>query len=386
MKNRSQLQLAPGSATGLFLREAIHHQAAVSATHRLYHCWGYTVVRTPMVDFFDAHSHLFNEAEEGRIYRLINRDGEILMLRSDITFFLFKHYQSLLRDARHPLRLAYSDSILRHENSIDISRNEHYQTGIELIYPTDQHNSAKANRERELEVLFLLCENLQILGLAEAALHIGSRKIFDIAFSSFLNDGDEREIRECILQRDWPAVRKICSQPQAPSPAQEHELVELFSLIMDVDDSSRADDIVRLTTPLSEGMAAVAEIQAELASLADLAVVIKQHFPNIRVRLDLSEVGARHYYSDLVFQVYLPGIPYAVASGGRYDRLMGEMGLESSALGYSVMLSAVLAEGEGKDDIPSPSRTLSEDFPELSVEERYQRAKKIRNKGGAVCL
>ena len=370
MNRNSFLRLPPGSA-GLFLKEAIWHQAVIDTTQQLYKRWGYTMVHTPMVDFFDAHSHLFTDAEEERLYRFIGRDGEILMLRSDITVFLLKHYQSLLKNAELPLRLAYSDSILRHEDSIDISRNEHYQTGVELIGNREQ------GREQELEILLLLCENLQALELRKPAIHIGTRKIFDIAFSFLTNNEDRDETRNFILLRDWDSVRK---QLLKCNKKHGEQLIDLFSSIWEMEPTSeRAQSLI-------DGLMGAGEIRAELDSLHTSALLIRRHFPNISVRIDLSEIGARHYYSGMAFQVYLPGIPYAVVSGGRYDRLLEEMGLGGSAVGYSMMLSALLSSlfpGEMEQETIS---SLSRENPGTSLEERYMEARKIRRKGKAICL
>ena len=362
--NKSLLQLPSGSA-GLFLKDAARHQAAIDTTYQLYKAWGYTMVHTPMVDFFDAHSHFFTEAEEDRLYRLVGRDGDILMLRSDITIFLLKHYQSLLKDAELPLRLAYSDSIIRHEDSIDISRNEHYQTGVEYIAGVEQGD------EQELEILLLLCENLQALRLREPVVHIGSRKIFNCALSFLRDDESRNKARNAVLLRDWGSLDTYLSDVNGE---QRETITHLFSSIWE------AGEIPQTVSSSVTGLEASAEIQAEIDALCNKVTVIGRHFPDIPIRIDLSEIGARHYYSGLAFQVYLPDLPHAVASGGRYDQLLTEMGLSGSATGYSVILSSVPFEGEESAVIPS----LSQD--ETSLEERYKQAKKIRSKGGSVCL
>ena len=68
--------------------------------------------------------------EEGAKVVLVDRDGEILMLRWDITLFLIKQVRSLLPESKGPLRLCYADSILRHQEAEDISRNEFSRPGL----------------------------------------------------------------------------------------------------------------------------------------------------------------------------------------------------------------------------------------------------------------
>lgn len=359
MSKKVHLQQPPGFA-GIFLREASWHQEIVDITQELYKSWGYTIVRPPMVDFFDAHSHLFTEVEAERIYRLIGRDGEVLMLRSDITVFLLRHYQNFLKEARLPLRLAYSDSILRHEQNIDISRNEHYQTGVELIGEPDKKN------EHDLEVLFLLSENLQALKLQSPAIHIGSRNLLDLALPE--GTRDRLAAREAVFLRDWQGLRAELS---GLSTEQKEETVRFFSSIWEIDDSE----------PVDFGKSLPEAVHSEIEAIRKMLLMLTRYFPDFSFRIDPSETGSRNYYCGLTFQVYLENLPYAIASGGRYDQLFREMGLNGAAVGYSIMLSALP---------PDETRPLPVARPlegsEGSFETRYERARAIRRKGGRVCL
>ncbi|MBR5741934.1 MAG: ATP phosphoribosyltransferase, partial [Firmicutes bacterium] len=53
-------------------------------------------------------------------------------------------------------------------------------------------------------------------------------------------------------------------------------------------------------------------------------------------RLNYALSGDTNYYSGIVFKGYLAGIPEAVLSGGRYDRLMRKLGRKSKAAGFAV--------------------------------------------------
>jgi ATP phosphoribosyltransferase regulatory subunit len=362
MNSNAFLQLPPGS-TGLFLEEAARHQEAIDATGALYRNWGYTMVHTPMVDFFDAHSHMFTDEEEERIYRLIGRDGEVLMLRSDITVFLLKHYQSLLKGAEYPVRLAYSDSILRHEASIDISRNDHYQTGAELI----SGNTADGDGE----ILLLLGENLEVLEIESPAIHLGSRKLLETVMAAAGISAQDRqkmaEIRTAIHNRDWQKLEEL-----SPDYAALHGF---FRYIGD----SAAAAVATLPEALSGS-----EVRDEAAYLDSLAGLLRRQFPGMKVRIDMSEIGQRTYYSGLVFSVYVKDLPYAIASGGRYDSLIRSMGLDSGAVGYSLMLGA-LGKLPARRRAPEIIR-LSETENTRSLEDRYRNARDMRKRGDIVCL
>ncbi len=368
MNNKAFLQLPPGS-TGLFLEEAAHHQAAIDSTNRLFSSWGYTMVHTPMLDYFDAHSHILNEIEQDRIYRLIGRDGEVLMIRSDITVFLLKHFHSLLKGATLPLRLAYSDSIVRHEESVNISLNDHYQTGAELIGNNPE--------EEDMEILLLLCENLQALGIDRPAVHLGSRSLFNAVFSAAPEkEYLKEEIQTAVVHRDWQGVGSRMHELNLC--IEKDSVVRLFSTLCNSDDPELAD----LSTAMPISLESI--VSDEIRYLRETASALSGAFPEIRFRIDLSEIGQRRYYSGTVFCVYADGLPFPVASGGRYDTLLERMALPGGAVGYSLMLGALhklVADGT-----PPPLFSVKSEMPSASLLERYQRAKQLRGEGKSVCL
>jgi ATP phosphoribosyltransferase regulatory subunit len=56
------------------------------------------------------------------------------------------------------------------------------------------------------------------------------------------------------------------------------------------------------------------------------------------MNLDFSIVNDISYYSGIIFQGYIEGIPEKVLSGGRYDKLLRKFGNRSGAVGFAVYL------------------------------------------------
>lgn len=376
MNSNARLQLPPGSA-GLFLEEAAGHQAAIERTNSLFAGWGYTMVHTPMIDFYDAHRHLIGPEDEKRLYRLIGRDGEVLMLRFDITMFLLKHLNSLLKQARFPVRLSYSDSILRHEDSIDISRREHYQAGAELI--------GADTRDGDLEILLLMCEHLESLGQTDAAIHLGSRTLFDRCFPN-LGSQAGSELSRALLSRDWDEFDRILAGGQGAPDAllSPEETRRLFSSIARVSpDAADRSEAQRLQT-LAGGHETLI---AELNYLEQLAQAVAEHFPGFSIRIDPSEIGGWAYYSGLFFSAYVPNMPSPLASGGRYDRLLQHLGMDAKAVGYQLMLSALPSTPGTNEPIISLSGVRQEgQAPNEDILLRYKKARELRSQGKRVSL
>lgn len=71
-----------------------------------------------------------------------------------------------------------------------------------------------------------------------------------------------------------------------------------------------------------------AAFQAALQELEQLYHRIMQADPAVQVLVDFGLVNQAEYYTGVVFRGYLPGVGQPVLSGGRYDRLLNDFGLQ----------------------------------------------------------
>lgn len=93
---------------------------------------------------------------------------------------------------------------------------------------------------------------------------------------------------------------------------------------------------LREQTPnLPEGFAEAVE------TLLATGRVLESVFDSERIRIDPSETGSQSYHTGVAFRAYAPGAEASVASGGRYDSLYGHFGLETQAVGFSIMLRRI---------------------------------------------
>ena len=108
-----------------------------------------------------------------------------------------------------------------------------------------------------------------------------------------------------------------------------------------------ADDLVQLMeiyAPLKEGIAqagALARNNASWEALRQLSVtasILESFGLNGQVRLDFSLVNSMDYYNGVIFQGFLPKIPFPVLSGGRYDNLPRKMGKQVGAIGFALYM------------------------------------------------
>lgn len=81
-----------------------------------------------------------------------------------------------------------------------------------------------------------------------------------------------------------------------------------------------------------------------------------------RIALDLSEIHNLGYYTGITFEALAPGVGFRIASGGRYDNLVGTFGATMPAVGVALGLERVLlARRMGASTTATP-RPLSPDL------------------------
>ncbi|HUZ18854.1 MAG TPA: ATP phosphoribosyltransferase regulatory subunit [Spirochaetia bacterium] len=320
-KRRTFLQIPQGTES-FYLEEAFRHRRIIAHLDSLFESWGYLPVYTPVFDFFDTYRTLMGDEAVETAYRLIDREGDLLLLRSDITLFLAKQMGLALKKSDLPVRVYYSDVILRHQNREDISRNEFFQSGVELI--------GKPGEEADLEVLALLARTIELLGL-RAQIHLGSQALFGSCFSD-LPEGTRRKLASAIAVRDAGSCRSFVEMWE---PARAEYTVRLMMYI-------GGRDGLRTLAQESRRVGGFPErARTELTYLLRLAEVLTEIGMGDGFRLDLSEIGAQTYYTGIAFRAFVEGQDSAVASGGRYDELLANFGFAAPSVGFSLLLRKV---------------------------------------------
>jgi len=356
----------PQGTEAFYLEEAYRHRRLTAAIEERFLLWGYLPVQTPSFDFYDVYTPLLREEDARSIYRLIDREGDLLMLRSDITLFLAKQMGLLLRPEDLPTRVFYADSILRHQDPDDISKNEFFQIGAELI--------GKPGMEADAEVVLLLLDALDRIGIEAFFVHLGCRALFDATFAG-LDDTARRRAGQALRLRDWQAVRAELEATQT-AESRTSALLELYGFIGDRAELDRLLEGIgdRLTTAETR---AVEETMGLYDVLSELDAAA-------RLRLDFSEIGNQPYHTGVAFQVYMDGLDSAIAAGGRYDGLLSVFGLDAPSVGFSIMLRKV------QDQLPLDNELFevpgAESAPGKNFAERVRAARSMRENGRTTLL
>lgn len=334
----------PAGTSGLAFEDSVRRQEVMARLSSLFGRWGYIPVSLPIVDFYEVYRPL---VEPRSVYRLTDREGDLLLLRNDATLFLARLLALHLSGIDEPLRLWYAEEVVTPVPSNHPVSDTGFQAGAEFL--------GLPEGEADWEIVALAAEALTSLGLTEYRIHLGSRALFHALIRQEGQELDRDLIRD-VYRLSGPRWETL-----------SRELQRLLTFIGSPEEALERHPYLESL----EGMGFLVET-FRILSRAGLGE---------RLVIDLGEIGTWSYYSGLVFKAYVPGAHEAVVSGGRYDGLLRRFGIDAPSVGFS--LQQGLAEALRRDTVvlERPSRARGEGWLE-----RFADACRRRTAGERVVL
>lgn len=351
MEQKTGLLKNPKGTEGLLHQEALEHFKLVSKMEKLFISNGYIPAKVPVFDYFDVYNEFYNEPSS--LFRLFDKEGELLVLRPDITLFLAKQLGRTLAASDLPCKVFYADSILRHEGQTEISKDEYFQVGAELV--------GVKGLKGDIEILSMMSQTMDKISIPYYC-HIGSRAFFDCV-SEKLSTSQKKNLFKWISARELEKVEELLASNGGFSKKAAKAIVELFRFI------GSANEFKKLL--LEREKLLPKEALSELKLLIDLVShATKFKSSKGAFRLDLSEIGKMPYYTGMVFSLYVDGCDSAVGSGGRYDKMLNHFGFDAPSVGFSILLRKIQqskARGNG-----GSQKSLSIALPKGRLQKKIQ--------------
>ena len=339
--------------------------------HRLrkvFRSFGYRDVETPLVEYLEVFSEERGSISTQDMYKFVDRDGELLALRPDMTPALARMASFYYRDEDLPLRVTSSGPTFRYSSQYSAKQRQLKQTGIELY--------SNADPGKDAEVLAASIRALKASGVQEFRTAVGHAALVQ----SFLKTLDltEEEITEWSRQieskntfaLEQEALEKDLSEVQT-------QMLLLLTESGDAELLTRGAELARtLDLPaMSEAFDWLLEIDRQLRLYQVETHVL--YDPGMKPEL--------HYYTGVIFKGYALGAAEPVLDGGRYDALLIQMGAQWGAVGSAIYQDRLLEALKEQDLLPEPfiCTLLTGPEPDLLIQE----AEKMRASGeAAVCV
>lgn len=285
--------------------------------------YGYKDVEGPSFEFFDIFNKERGSIASKEMYKFFDKEGNTLVLRPDMTPQIARIAAKYYENEEAPIKLCYQGKKFINGSSFQGRLKETTQLGAELI--------GDSSIDSDAEVIVMLVESLLASGLKEFQVEIGQINYFrGLVKKAGLDETVENEILEMIQNKNYFGLEELISRYNIDKTVGEVflRLPQMFGSI----------DILNEAKDLTDSKMA----RDAIDSLLKLHSILKLYGVDKYVTYDLGMVNKLRYYTGVMFQAFTYGTGEYIASGGRYDKLIGQFGKSKPSIGFSITIDYLM--------------------------------------------
>ena len=332
-----------------------------------FHAYGYQDIQPPTFEYMDVFREEVGSTSVQELYKFIDREGNILALRPDMTPSIARVAATHFAEEEVPIRLCYLGNTFVNHVSYQGRLKENTQLGAELV--------GDASVTADAEMIAMVGSGLHKIGLKEFQISIGHVDfIQSLLQATGLEDDVLPEIRQLLVNRNFYGIAEVLRKHHVTNQLREAfgKLSELTGGVEVLEQAS--------------AIALSSQAKAAITRLRMIYEILTQYDIHRYITFDLSMSGNYGYYSGIIFRAYTYGTGDAIVRGGRYDRLLEKFGNKLPSIGFAIYINELLSALRRQEiDVTIPTVTLlvyvAKDLPKAIA-----LAKEMRRAGEAVQL
>jgi histidyl-tRNA synthetase len=322
----------------------------------VYRRFGYQRIETPALENIERLSSGEGADNEKLIFEVLRRGlpGEVaagtplrelvdLGLRYDLTVPLTRFYGNNHASLPMPFRSLQVGPVWRAERPQRGRYRQFYQCDIDMI--------GEPSVLAEAELIEATSEALAAIGLTGTTVRVSDRRFLAALASDCGVPGSSGDVFFITLDKldriGWDGVRAEFLELGFPAE-QVAAVQEKIQGLTDVPGDKLADALAAAVPGLPDEV--TGDLSATAAALDRLAAERPLDW-----KFDPTLVRGMGYYTGQVFEINRPDVPWSLAGGGRYDRLIGRsLGHDVPACGFSIGFERIvdlLAREQARDAV-----------------------------------
>jgi ATP phosphoribosyltransferase regulatory subunit len=285
--------------------------------------WGYMEISSPALEYYDLFTRPEILADGDKMFKLIDADGRILVLRPDCTIPMARIVATKMKEFVYPLKLCYVADVFRIDQEQAGKKREFRQAGVELFGVTSVKGDA--------EVLVTAIESLHGLGLKHVTVELGSIKFLKALFAELkLTEDQQQNVVDLLEEKNVTGLQEFADE-NGFNPSYKPLIARLPRLF-----GSPAEILDELAQfPMTPAMN---EAVQELTATIDL---VDEYGLGQYLGIDLGMVSQLDYYTGIIFKGFTRDLGTVLLSGGRYDALLGNFGMACPATGFALVVHKI---------------------------------------------
>lgn len=339
----------PSGFRDILPQEALARERITGTVREIFSSHGYLPVETPLLEERDALERAGRI--KGAPFQLFDVDGSLLTLRPDLTLPIARMVATRVGAGELPVRLRYAAPVVREESSLKGQPRQFTQLGVELV--------GEKGAEAEREVVSLLAETLAALDVPAWRIVLGSVTPLKALLAACAPSEEFRtRALDLVHASDFVSLDELVDKAaetgglSEPSARALRRIPRLSGGVEVIDEL----DGLLAEAQVDESRRGISELRRLVSSLQDL-------FDEGRATFDFSIINSFDYYTGIIFKGYSEGIAASLASGGRYDKVLANLGRDGvAACGFALSLERlqeILGE-PGESGVVTPGVRLAE--------------------------
>ncbi len=314
----------PEGVRDIYSSECATKLALQSRLHHVLEHYGFCDIQTPSFEFFDIFSQERGTVSSKDMYKFFDREGNTLVLRPDITPSVARCVAKYYKDETMPVRLCYIGNTFINQSGYQGKLKEVTQLGAELMNDD--------SIEADAELLALTVECLLQAGLTEFQLEIGYADFFRALSmeAGFTEDEEMLNLRLLISSKNMFGIEAFLREKNM-----KQELKEIFPKLPELFGSL---EVLGYARDLTTNVIALKAIER----LESLYQIMTEYGYERYISFDLGMLSQHNYYTGIIFKAYTYGTGEAVATGGRYDKLVIQFGKDAPAIGLVIVIDQLM--------------------------------------------
>ncbi len=310
--------LLPENVADVLPSEARKTEEVRRAMLDQFRSYGYELVAPPLLEYVESLMPVQDQDLDLRMFKLVDQlSGRTMGIRADMTIQVARIDAHLL-NRPGVVRLCYAGALLHTRPSGFHSTREPLQVGAEIY--------GHAGLEADVEIQALALASLKLAGLSELTLDLSHVGVLDAVIEDDPLAKSERSALIGLLRaKDMPALHAWVKR-------YGHSVREAVLTLASLRGGIEVLDTARQSLPRK------AAIDQALSALSQMA----QAATGASINIDLADLSGYQYESGVTFAIYVPGLPNAVARGGRYDEVGEAFGRARPATGFSMDLREIV--------------------------------------------
>lgn len=319
----------PEGVRDVYGRECAKKLKVEDNINEVFGLYGYHHIQTPTFEFFDIFNKERGSVPSKDLYKFFDREGNTLVLRPDVTPSIARSVAKYYMDDVVPIKLCYKANTYINNSELQGKLKENTHMGCELI--------GDDSIDADAEIIAMVVDSLKKSGLDEFLVEIGEVDFFKgLLEECGFSQETEEELRLLIENKNFFGVEELLESLNVPKKFGQGfiKLPELFGQV----------EVLEAAKKLTNNEKALMAIKR----LERLYAILEEYGVTKYISFDLGMLSNFNYYTGIIFKAYTYGTGDSIVTGGRYDKLLGQFGKDTAAIGFGIYIDRLMLALEGQ--------------------------------------